>query len=75
MRRSQLFSEQLLVDRRQRSASNGKAIEDLKLSTKLSGETPWHGKIEVTERPYGVAAERVKDLCETCAVAVLRSEI
>lgn len=54
---------------------NVKAIEDLKLSTKLGGEAPWHGKVEVTNRPYGVAAQRVKDLCETCAVAVLRSEI
>ena len=54
---------------------NVKAIEDLTLSSKLSGETPWHGRVDITNRTWGVAAQRARDLCATCAVAVLRSEI
>jgi hypothetical protein len=54
---------------------NMKAIEDLKLSSKLQGDAVWHSRIEITNREYGVAAKKAPDLCDTCAVAVLRSEI
>lgn len=53
---------------------NAKAIEELKLSSKVSAG-PWHGKVEITNRGYGVAAQPVKDLCESCSVVILRSEI
>lgn len=54
---------------------NVKAIEGLALSTKLKGDAPWQGRVDITGRTFGVAARRVEIMCPDCAVAVLRSEI
>ena len=53
---------------------NVKAIEGLNLPTKL-GSGSWHGQVEITNRTFGVAAQKLPSLCPTCALAVLRSEI
>ena len=53
---------------------NVKTIEGLGLLGKL-GSGSWHGQVEITNRTFGVAAQRLPLLCDTCALAVLRSEI
>jgi hypothetical protein len=53
---------------------NVQAVEGLGLAAKVQGGT-FRGRVEITNRGYGVAAQAVKKLCESCAVVVLRSEV
>ncbi len=52
-----------------------KAVSELQLGQKVQGDAVWHGQLEITNRGFGIAAKRVKSLCEGCVVAVLRSEL
>lgn len=54
---------------------NLKAVSDLDLGAKAQGDAVWHAQLEITNRGFGIAAKRVKELCDTCVVAVLRSEL
>lgn len=54
---------------------NAKAIEGLQLGSKLSGDATFHGQVEITNRTFGVAAKKAPKLCDTCAIALLRSEL
>lgn len=54
---------------------NVKAIEDLKILEKLPEGGTWKGRVEITNRTFGVAAKKTPSLCSDCAVAVLRSEV
>ncbi len=53
---------------------NVKAVEGLGLPARL-GAGSWHGQVEITNRTFGVAAQKLPLLCDTCSVAILRSEI
>jgi hypothetical protein len=53
---------------------SAEAIEKLDLVTKAASG-PYRCSVEITERKFGVAAERTPDLGENAAVAVLISEI
>jgi len=54
---------------------NQKAVEGLGLEGKLPAEGTWHDHIDITGRTFGIAGRRVKALCDTCAVVVIRSEV
>lgn len=55
-------------------AVNQTAVEGLDVLSKIQGDATWSGALEITNRSFGAAARKVKDLCEDCAVVVLRSE-
>ncbi len=54
---------------------NTKAIEGLQLSSKVKGDAAAHGQLEITNRAFGWAAKRAPKLCDTCVIALLRSEL
>jgi hypothetical protein len=51
------------------------AVEALALSSKVTPGTTYRTHIDVTNRTYGLGVRRAPALCDTCSVAVLRSEI
>lgn len=53
---------------------NTKAVEGMALPTKLQNGA-FRGQVEITNRGYGVAAQSLKKLCDSCVVVVLRSEV
>lgn len=54
---------------------NAKAVEDLQLGSKVSGDATAHGQVEITNRAFGWAAKRAPKLCDACVIALLRSEL
>jgi hypothetical protein len=53
---------------------NARAVHDLALLTKLVGTEPIGVELEITGRSFGLGAERVPELGDKVAIAVLRSE-
>lgn len=54
---------------------NAKAVEALQLASKVSGDAVAHGQVEITHRGFGWAAKRAPKLCDSCVIALLRSEL
>lgn len=54
---------------------NTKAVEGLGLAGKVQEGSTISGKVDITNRGFGWAARKVKALCDSCAVVVLRSEV
>lgn len=54
---------------------NAKAVEALGLGAKTTGDAVAHGQVEITNRAFGWAARRAPKLCDSCVVALLRSEL
>lgn len=53
---------------------NAQAVERLDLVAKTASG-PYHGTVEITERAFGVAAQRTPELGDDAAIAVIISEI
>ncbi len=51
------------------------AVEGMNLLSKLQGDTPWQGTVEVNGYAFGVAARRAKPFGDHVAFVILRAEV